>query len=189
MSRKVISFIAPALFLLFAADSYAQNAAGGINQTGPNAVGTVINNNFGAVTKKLPKIDVVNTTYPGNEDVIKTLRNNDGKTVYLDKINMDLVLDENYAVMKNCFPGKGSRESIALEMGHLNGLQLPIPERSFKKQNTCWVFLEINSDDKRPYKVSSGGTGTVYYLVRKNFLVNMQLIGSQTIFDLREVSK
>ena len=46
MPRQVIPLTAFALFLLLAPTPHAQVAPGGINQSGPNSQGNVINNNI-----------------------------------------------------------------------------------------------------------------------------------------------
>jgi hypothetical protein len=138
---------------------------------------------------KITEIDVINTTYalPENEEVIELLRKSDGKRVYLNTINADLSLGENYDVVKQCFPANkiSKKGNGHLLTGNLNGLQLPIPTSDFKS-NGCLVYFEIDSLDRRPYPQSSGGTGIVNFLIRKTFVVNVQYSGATTTFNLRE---
>lgn len=133
----------------------------------------------------IPQIEVINTTYANNDDVIQLLKENDGETVFLDTINMDLAISENTKIYESCFSDDMTFQE-ELGQGKLNGKSLPIPTSTFNELG-CFVFLELDSLDRRPYIFSSGGTGIVNYLIRKRFLVNMQVIGSTTTFNLREV--
>ncbi|NNE24639.1 MAG: caspase family protein [Rhizobiales bacterium] len=141
---------------------------------------------------EVARIEEIQTTYFDidgvNSKAISILNKNDGKFVYIDKINADLAIQDNYKIVENCFSEKNIDKNKIFE-GHINGESLPVLTAKDNHGNAafCSAFIQISSLDKRAYPVSAGGTGVVNILVRKKFLVSIAHIGASTIFNLREV--
>jgi len=141
---------------------------------------------------EIDRVDLIYATSFGsgetNATAIAILRKNDGKIIYLDTVNADVVVFGEYMkIIDNCFEDK--IDSKIFE-GHLSGASFPIPTEIDIAEDvvSCHTVVQIDSLDTRAYPTSHGGTGIVNILVRKKFLVNVLYSGALTTFNLREVN-
>ena len=137
---------------------------------------------------KIEKFDTIYTTYTdGGREQIERLRKNDGRYIYVDKLNADVALEEGGKIAADCFPKERPNKS-AFE-GYIKGKELPLPVglKGYKDATfECHDHIVFQHDSKEPLIISSGGTGTINILIRKTFLVNMSVIGGSTVFYLKE---
>ena len=150
----------------------------------------------------VPVIKKILTTFAdeSNTTVLSTLRENDGKKIYLDTINADFEpgLPENSNITNNCtYPDLNSDSKVDSIT-----VPLPMPQAYYKKNNLdysgtkndfanyiCDISIEVNFDKPTKLLVSSGGTGIINFVIRRNFVVNFLYgPGSFTRIGLREVN-
>ncbi|WP_050387324.1 hypothetical protein [Bradyrhizobium pachyrhizi] len=122
---------------------------------------------------EIPRVSLATTYYSKeNEAAIDVLNKYDGRVVFIDIVNQDLSVKQNWEVSEKCRGEDG---------------EYPIPTTKDKAQRDCtyYLSLDIKSDGGVPY--SSGGTGVMNLLIRRYFLVNRHASGYKVTFLLREV--